>query len=87
MSERIASTLKINVAILGTRKRKMERRKWMPDEIDFVITKCHKHVVGKSLPGKNECIKILKSSPLLEGRSWQNIKDYVRNYKEKNAGA
>ena len=60
----------------------MTKRPWGAEEIKFVLAKCHKHIVGPSLPGKNECLQIISDCQALSGRSWSNVEDYVRNYKK-----
>ena len=62
------------------------KRMWTSEEIKVVLEECHKHITHpRSLPGKNECEIILKRHKVLRGRSWTNIKDYVRNHKLKAA--
>ena len=56
------------------------RKPWSSSEIQAVTKHFHKHIVGKSIPGKSEIEKFMKISDI-SGRSWSNIEDYIRNYK------
>ena len=37
----------------------------------------------KGLPGKNDILQLKKTQPALHRRTWQNIKDYLRNNRSK----
>ena len=58
------------------------KRKWTPEEVNVVLTSFHSHVIGSTLPGKTECLKVISKNKCLKGRRWTNIKDYVRNHKK-----
>ena len=49
--------------------------------IEAVTTHFHKHIIGSTLPGKRGILKFLETSSVVTGKSWNNVKDYVRNYK------
>ena len=66
------------------RKRKGDQATMGSGRDKKFLAKCHKHIVGLSLPGKNECLQIISDCQALSGRSWSNVKDYVRNYKKKS---
>ena len=48
----------------------------------MVLTAFHDFTVGKKLLGKARCEKVmLLNKKILGGRTWTNVKDFVRNYK------
>ena len=59
--------------------------KWqdMPEMREAVLTRCHRHIIGNTLPGKPECEQIIAELRL--ERKWTAIKDLVRNTKVTNA--
>lgn len=59
---------------------KRRKKPWSTSEMKAVTTHFHKHIIGSTLPGKTEIVKFLKTSNIT-GRSWNNVKDFVRNYK------
>lgn len=61
--------------------KKTSKRKYTVNESNVILRAVHKHVVGKTLPGKAECLRLLKSNKEFKGRTCKNLKDYVRNYK------
>ena len=53
------------------------KRSWTPKEIEVVLEKYQKHVVGSTLPGKAEWREVINNCEALSKRSWYNMKDYV----------
>lgn len=39
------------------------------------------YISGPQLPGKHECEKLIKDFPVLSGRTWTKVKDFVKNHK------
>ena len=68
------------------KKRKAKHIPWRKAEID-VVTKTFKQYIlggnGKGLPGKKQCTDIINGNDVLKRRSWQNVKDFVRNKQTK----
>ncbi|XP_057291533.1 uncharacterized protein LOC130614143 isoform X3 [Hydractinia symbiolongicarpus] len=60
---------------------------WSDDEKKLLLDSFHKHIIGKSLPGKAECLSLIANNEMLQKRSWTNLKDWVRNYKRKTVPA
>ena len=65
----------------STKRRKIEKVPWTNQEKKVVLEAFHKHVVGKTLPGKEECKELIERNNCLSDRSWTKVKDFVRNYK------
>lgn len=56
------------------------KRKWNEDEIRAIRTlSC---VLALHLPGKLEIEELKSKYPVLNARTWRNIKDYMRNNKK-----
>lgn len=59
------------------------RRSWSKAEQTAVLTSLGSIVRQQArLPGKAEIIKCMTTEPILQGRSWKNIKDFCRNRNE-----
>ena len=54
-----------------------ERRAWTNDELTEMKTRFGKHLVQRTLPGKNEIEE--RKGKVLEQRTWRNIKDYLNH--------
>ena len=62
---------------------RMRYKPWSSTEVELVLSRFHRHLVEESLPGKHECEELIRQAPVLNGRSWQNLKDFVRNHLRK----
>ena len=72
----------LNIGITEEASTSLEKKKaWSKEEIEIVLKAFHTHVVGSSLPGKNECLQLITKLACLRGRKWTNLKDYIRNHK------
>ena len=54
-------------SFVGYKIGKIQKRPSTNGEIQYVLTKCQKHVIDDSLLGKSECLKMIKNSELLKG--------------------
>ena len=60
---------------------KGKKRPWTEDEIEAVHSL--KPILLFRLPGKADIEKVQREHPLLQERTWRNIKDYLRNNRSK----
>ena len=58
------------------------RKVWRGEEKKIVLEQFHHHLVKGTLPGKDECLTIIDQNKCLAGRTWSNIKDFVRNHRD-----
>ena len=58
----------------------ISRKKWSMEEIDVVTKVFHKYIIGSTLPGKTDCLKLIVENKCLRGQSWTNVKDYERSH-------
>ena len=58
------------------------RKPWTKQEKDVVLKKFGKLVHLGKLPGKFDCQCLIQENSVLKNRSWNNIKDFVRNQTE-----
>lgn len=58
---------------------KQNRRKWSESEQNAVIKHLEKFILTRRLPGKSDVEKCLKAEPVLNGRTWRNVRDFCRN--------
>ena len=74
------------VACLGvTKRRKVVKRGWSDREKAAVrVTLSRYFFINDKLPGKKEIDECIATHECLSGRSWRNVKDFVRNYQRKN---
>ncbi|KAL8619434.1 hypothetical protein ACOMHN_011785 [Nucella lapillus] len=64
----------------GAKRRKTcERRTWSTAEKGAVKRQLAKYFRLKKLPGKADCEAAKRNEPTLQGRSWTQIKFYVKN--------
>lgn len=62
------------------KKRKAALRKaWTQQEKEAVMKHLSKNVLLTKIPSKLECDNCKSNEPILQNRSWRNIKDYVYN--------
>jgi hypothetical protein len=69
----------------GKRQKHVAKKIWTDAQKSAVRSALGHYVrrLGKC-PGKEECMNLIQSDKeLFEGRTWQNIKDYVRNEQRK----
>ena len=52
-----------------------------------VFKEFNKYLVGNQLPGKGECEKFIRDNPVCSNRTWNNVKDFIRNHKRSNDAA
>lgn len=76
------------VLLTGRKHRKRQqnaRRTWTNDE-KIIVMKCLGNYIRKQcpLPGKQQCEDLIKSNPVMNGRRWQNVKDFIRNERKKH---
>ena len=65
-------------------KGKISRKSWSTEEVNVVLTAFHDFITDKNLPGKARCEKAVSLNiKILGGRTWTNVKAFVRNYKTK----
>ena len=65
-------------------KGKISRKSWSTEKVNVVLTAFHDFITGKNLPGKARCEKVISLNiKILGGRTWTNVKAFVRNYKTK----
>jgi hypothetical protein len=57
---------------------KGKKKYWTKTEEAAVLKHMHKHILLAKVPGKAECLNLLKREPYIQ-RSWTDIKHYVRN--------
>jgi len=57
---------------------------WAVAEREAVRASLGSYFYRQQLPGKAAIMKCLEN-PVLHGRSWRNVKDYVRNVQQKNS--
>ena len=69
--------------VLGAAEDALGRKSWSNQEIELVLKQLHSFVVSDQLPGKTVCTELIKNNSILSHRKWQNIKDFIRNYKIK----
>ncbi|XP_053707447.1 uncharacterized protein LOC128750869 [Synchiropus splendidus] len=63
-----------------TRSRRVKKKPWSKTEVAAVMRHFRKHIEAGKLAGKDECSQCkLAEAPLLDHRSVQNIRDFVRN--------
>ena len=62
-----------------------QKVKWSQEEIKIVTEAFHDFITSPDdiLPGKTLCSDLIEKNPVLQSRTWQKIKDYVRNYRDK----
>ena len=56
---------------------------WTDEETDAVFTGLAHLIRKRKLPGKTECVTLMRDYPCLHRRNWEHIKYYVKNYLEK----
>ncbi|XP_070401383.1 uncharacterized protein [Nothobranchius furzeri] len=61
------------------RKMAYTRRPWSTREVSAVMKHFKTHIIKSKLATKGECEFCKTSEPVLQGRTWQNIRDFVRN--------
>lgn len=66
--------------------RKCKRRVWTTEEKTVVKTVFERDILLNRLPGKTAIEKCLQSHACLKGRSWTNVKDFIRNNYGRAAG-
>lgn len=54
-------------------------RPWSQEERDIVMSKMSQFLLFKKVPGKGDIEPWLSNERRLSGRSWRNVKDFVRN--------
>lgn len=60
------------------------KKSWSEEEKVILKNTFAKYLYGTGLPGKNECEEVLLNNPTkFKGRNWRNVKDCVRNIKDK----
>ncbi len=63
---------------------KMTRKPWNSKEKQAVAKHLSGYLRSRTVPGKNAIMVLFKAEgKLLEGRSWRNIKDFIRNQARK----
>ncbi|KAJ8021969.1 Hematopoietic prostaglandin D synthase [Holothuria leucospilota] len=61
------------------RRVKVRRKPWTEEEVAVVKAAFQKEILLHRLPGKADIEKVLKRNSCLKGRSWRNVKDFIRN--------
>ena len=61
------------------RRKTGERRTWSTAEKEAVKRQLGKYFRLKKIPGKADCETAKRNEPTLHGRSWTQIKFYVKN--------
>ena len=61
------------------------KRSWTKAERDAVTANLGCYMYINRLPGKRDILNACQHHPALHRRSWQNIKDFVRNTQLKNS--
>jgi hypothetical protein len=69
------------------KRRKIERKPWNDAEKMAVQESFGRFFYTKDLPGKNDINLRIASHACLSGRSWRNVKDYIRNHQLKSSTA
>ena len=57
-----------------------KRRPWSKEEKAAVIENFQQCIAVGALPGKSKIEQIQKSVPVLTDRTWTQIKNFIRNY-------
>ena len=67
------------VVIFVVVKKKTIKRPWSEVEKSIVLEYFQQSILRNDVPGKREIEKCMKLHPVLQSRTWRNIKDCVRN--------
>lgn len=60
-------------------ERLFKRKTWTDEEKSAVELHFKAFIEGKKLPGKLDIEAVIDQEPVLQQRTWQNIKDFCRN--------
>ncbi|KAK7446630.1 hypothetical protein BaRGS_00040262, partial [Batillaria attramentaria] len=66
-------------------RRHGEKRQWGTAEQEAVHNIFFENISTGNLPGKAEILEAQRVEPSLGRRSWQNVKDYIRNAITRNS--
>lgn len=64
-------------------KRRYKRKMWTEEEKQCIWSHFPAEMISSGLPGKAEILAVLHSEPVLHKRTWQNVKDFIRNNQAK----
>ncbi|XP_071839790.1 uncharacterized protein [Apostichopus japonicus] len=72
---------------VSTQRGKMTKIPWTSDEKNALWLSFGHFIKASTLPGKHDIVEAMKKYTILQGRTWRNIKDAVRNIiKKENKG-
>ena len=79
--ENLKLQYKIEIKTVPGMKRAKKRKAWTKDEIAAVAGL--NNILYFRLPGKSDITNLQRRHAVLQSRSWNNIKDYLRNNRSK----
>ncbi|CAG9835041.1 unnamed protein product [Diabrotica balteata] len=60
-----------------------KRRPWTTEEKEIILKEFKSLIKRGSLPGKEQCTKLLEEQIVFTGRKWTDVKFFVKNYLQK----
>ena len=71
--------LLFHILFFAGEKRKLQKKPWSEAEKTVVLKYFENDILMNKLPGKRNIEECMRQNPILQKRTWKNIKDCVRN--------
>ncbi|KAK7082289.1 hypothetical protein SK128_016955 [Halocaridina rubra] len=75
----VPSEVKVRHYVRGKTRKQYTYCRWSGEEESVVFQTMAHHFKCGTLPGKQECLRVIGDNSILQKRKWEDLKNYVRN--------